>query len=75
MAELAPNDYPRLKVTQDAALLVVLTAYRDAAHHAQLHAEWNPQSELKPLSTADVVTVRLQPTARSIVRYGVSPQE
>jgi hypothetical protein len=74
VAELAPNDYPRLKVIQDPALLVVLTAYRDAAHHARLHAEWNLRAELKPLSSADVVTLRLQPTARSIVRYGVSRQ-
>jgi hypothetical protein len=72
VAELAPNDYPRLKVIQDPALLVVLTAYRDAAHHAGLHAQWNLRAELKPLLRAGVVTLRLQPTARSIVRYGVS---
>jgi quinol monooxygenase YgiN len=69
VAERAPNDYPRLKVIQDPTLLVVLTAYRDSAHLARLTAEWDPRAQLKPLSTGDVVTLRLQPTARSIVRY------
>ena len=73
VAELAPNDYPRLKVIQDPTLLVVLTAYRDPAHLARLTAEWDPRAQLKPLSTGDVVTLRLQPTARSIVRYRSSP--
>jgi len=73
VAELAPNDYPRLKVMQDPTLLVVLTAYRDAAHLARLSAEWDPRAELKPLSTGEVATLRLQPTARSIVRYRSSP--
>lgn len=69
VAELAPNDYPRLKVMQDPTLLVVLTAYRDAAHLARLSAEWDRRAPLKPLSTGEVVTLRLRPTARSLVRY------
>ena len=72
VAEVAPNDYPRLKVIQDPALLVILTAYRDPAHLARLRAEWDPRAELKPLTTGEIITLRLQPTARSIVRYGSS---
>jgi hypothetical protein len=74
-AELAPNDYPRLKVTQDPALLLVLTAYRDPAHLIQLSAEWDPRAELKPLSTGEIVRLRLLPTALSIVRYRSSLPE
>jgi hypothetical protein len=69
VAELAPNDYPRLPVTQDPALLVVIGAYRDRTHHAQLTGESDLRAELRSLSTAEVVTLHLQPTARSIVRY------
>jgi hypothetical protein len=73
VAELAPNDYPRLKMMQDPALLAVMTAYRDPAHLARLSAEWDPRAALKPLSTGEVVTLRLQPTVRSLVRYRSSP--
>src|SRR5215510_3442028 len=74
VAELASNDYPRLKVIQDPALLVVLTAYRDPTHLAQLRAQWNPRTELKPVSTGEVATLRLQPTARSIVCCRSAPK-
>ena len=73
VAELAPNDYPRLKVIQDPVLLMVITAYRDPAHLAQLRSEWDPRAVLKPLSTGEIVMLRLQPTARSIVRYRSAP--
>lgn len=68
-AELAPNDYPRLPVTQDPDLLVVIGAYRERTHHAQLTARSELRAELRSLATAEVVTLQLQPTARSIVRY------
>ena len=40
VAERAPNDYPRLPVIQDPALLLILSAYRDAAHWAAMRAGW-----------------------------------
>ena len=69
VAELTPNDYPRLPVVQDPALLVVVTAYRDRAHHARLSAERRVPADVRALLTADVATLLLRPTARSIVRY------
>jgi hypothetical protein len=69
VAELAPNDYPRLPVTQDPDMLVVIAAYQDHTHHAQLTARSDLRAELRSLATAEVVTLQLQPTARSIVRY------
>ncbi len=77
VAELTPNDYPRLPVIQDPTLLLVLSAYRDAEHLAALRAWW-PNGDpwgaalggksRAPLAT-DVVTMRLRPTARSLIRY------
>jgi len=69
VAELTPNDYPRLPATQDPALLVVLTACRDQAHHARLTAGWRLPAEARALLTADVTTLLLRPTARSLVRF------
>jgi hypothetical protein len=77
VAELAPNDYPRLPATQDPTLLLVLSAYRDAGHWAAMRGGWpggDPwQAGLAgearaPLATA-VRTLRLRPTARSLIRY------
>lgn len=76
VAELAPNDYPRLPVVQDPDLLVVLSAYRDSAHYAALRAGWEddplrtilPGEPRAPLA-AGVTTLRLRPTARSLIRY------
>ena len=77
VAERAPNDYPRLPVTQDPTLLLVLSAYRDAEHLAAMRTEW-PGGDMwravlgresrAPLAT-EVETLRLRPTARSLIRY------
>jgi hypothetical protein len=73
VAELAPNDYPRLPVIQDPALLVVLSAYRDADHEAALRkdraAGAGVTGALRPLLAAEVATLSLLPTARSLIRY------
>ena len=66
VAELTPNDYPRLPVIQDPALLVVLSAYRDREHHARLTTECRTMGTTV---TAEVTTLSLRPTARSVIRY------
>ena len=77
VAELTPNDYPRLPVMQDPTLLLVLAAYRDAEHWAAMRAAWpdgDPwrailgRESRAPLA-APVTTMRLRPTARSLIRY------
>ena len=78
VAELAPNDSPRSPVIQDARLLVVLTAYRDGEHHAARRAAWsrgNPglQRQLATLAADGVRTLRLRPTARSLISYREAP--
>ena len=77
VAERAPNDYPRLPVTQDPTLLLVVSAYRDAEHLAAMRTDW-PGGDMwravlgresrAPLATG-VGTLRLRPTARSLIRY------
>jgi len=77
VAELTPNDYPRLPVIQDATLLVVLSAYRDREHYATMRTEWSRsdawctilQGHMQALLVADVETIRLRPTAKSLIRY------
>jgi hypothetical protein len=73
VAELTPNDYPRLPVIQDDALLVVLSAYRDDAHHAALRGDWASGGglprEARAILAGDVATVCLRPTARSLIRW------
>jgi hypothetical protein len=73
VAELAPNDSPRLPVVQDPALLVVLSAYRDHAHYARLRTGWSatvpPHESPEALRTATMTTLALRPTARSVIRY------
>jgi hypothetical protein len=72
VAEPTPNDYPRLPVIQDPALLVVMSAYRDREHYDGLHADRAGRGldgEVRALLTTDVVTMSLRPTARSVVRY------
>jgi len=74
VAEPAPNDYPRLPVIQDPALLVVLSAYRDRAHHAALRRDWSGGAvpgpgEMPALPAAGVASMCLRPTARSLIRY------
>jgi hypothetical protein len=66
IAELAPNDFPRLPVIQDPSLLVTLSAYRDREHYAALRAETAGDGALR---AADVETLLLRPTARSLIRY------
>jgi hypothetical protein len=74
VAELAPNDYPRLPVIQDPTLLVVLSAYRDREHHAAMRHDWSDMvavgpGEMPGRLTAGVATLCLRPTARSLIRY------
>lgn len=74
VAELTPNDYPRLPVIQDPAVLVVLSAYRDREHYAALRADGSNRGPagrdgLQSLLTAEVATMALRPTARSVIRY------
>jgi hypothetical protein len=74
VAELAPNDYPRLPVIQDPGLLVVMTAYRDAEHCHTARSDWDGRAPAglegwRSGMTADVVSLRLRPTARSLIRY------
>jgi hypothetical protein len=76
VAELAPNDYPRLAVIQDPALLAVVSAYRDRDECARLRRGWNargPAGEgLGRLLATDVATLHLRPTLRSLIRYQTS---
>ena len=71
VAELAPNDYPRLPVIQDPALLVVLSAYRDGNECDRMRGGWSARGPagLEPLLTRDVTTLYLHPTLRSSIRY------
>ena len=74
VAELAPNDYPRLPVTQDPTLFVVLSAYRDRGECTRLRrdsSDRGPAADagLGTLLTADVTTLYLRPTVRSLIRY------
>ena len=73
-AELAPNDYPRLPVIQDPGLLVVMIAYRDAEHCRAARRDWDGRGPAGPGAwrsgvTTDMVSLRLRPTARSLIRY------
>ena len=74
VAELTPNDYPRLPVVQDPAILVVLSAYRDLEHYAALHPDPGASGPdgrraMQTLLTGEVATMALRPTARSVIRY------
>ena len=77
VAERAPNDYPRLPAIQDPSLLLVLSAYRDAEHLAAMRAgspdgdPWRAAAAGEPPAppAAPVTTLRLRPTARSLIRY------
>ncbi len=77
IAELTPNDYPRLPVIQDPTILVTLSAYRDREHHAAMHTEWSnsgawarmKRGEISAALAKDVETIRLRPTAKSLIRY------
>jgi hypothetical protein len=74
VAELTPNDYPRLPVIQDATLLLVLSAYRDREHCVLLRSDWSNSGPVAPggmdaLLTGDVATTHLRPTAKSLIRY------
>jgi len=74
VAELTPNDYPRLPVIQDPTLLLVLSAYRDREHCALTRRDWSTSgpgmpAALSALLAGDVATIHLRPTARSLIRY------
>jgi hypothetical protein len=77
VAELAPNDYPRLPVIQDPSLLIVLSAYRDRGECTRLRRAWGDRGPaadagLGPLLAADVTTLYLRPTVRSPIRYRIN---
>lgn len=74
VAELEPNGYPRLPVIQDPSLLVVITAYSDRDQCTQRRCGWTargPAAEggFGSLLIADVATLHLRPTLRSLIRY------
>jgi len=74
IAELGPNDYPRLPVTQDPTLLAVLSSYRDREDCAEMRCRWDSRvpgadGDLRPLLSRDVATLYLRPTARSLMRH------
>ncbi len=72
VTELAPNDYPRLPVIQEPGLLVVITAYRDPEHWRDARRDWDargPAGAWRSRVTADVVSLQLRPTARSLIRH------
>lgn len=78
VAELAPNDYPRLPVIQDAGLLVVISTYRDSAQQAVLRRGPDGRtaaSALQPLLIAEAQTLWLRPTARSLIRHVEAPAQ
>jgi hypothetical protein len=78
VAELAPNDYPRLPVIQDPTLLVVVSAYRDREHYAALREHSEPDdasAAMRALLTAAPTTLCLRPTARSLIRYDDRPRQ
>jgi hypothetical protein len=68
VAELQPNDYPRLPVIQDPTLLVVLSAYRDRERCAAMRHDWRSggpvlQGGMQPLLTGEG-TYRGRPPGR-----------
>ena len=69
VAELTPNDYPRLPVIQDPALLVVLSAYPDQTHYVRRRADGRGTSAIERNGSAEATTLVLRPTARSLIRY------
>jgi hypothetical protein len=74
VAELEPNDYPRLAVIQDPGLLVVMTAYRDAEHCRRARHDWGSRGSIserafRALPTHEVTALHLRPTARSLIRH------
>lgn len=70
VAELTPNDYPRLPVVQDPGLLAVLSVYRDREHRAGLgDAAAGIPGDVRTLLSAEVTSLSLRPTARSLIRY------
>jgi hypothetical protein len=68
VAELAPNDYPRLPVTQDADQLVVLSAHADREEPRRMRTGG-------PIDAVEVSIVLLRPTARSLIRYRPDERE
>jgi hypothetical protein len=71
VSELAPNDYPRLPVIQESGMLVVMTAYRDPDHCREARRAWDargPARAWRSRVTADVASLWLRPTARSLIR-------
>jgi hypothetical protein len=76
VAELTPNDYPRLPVFQDPDLLVVVSAYPDRTSYARLRSEAG-RGALGQDWPAGVSpgahSLVLQPTARSLIRDPDAP--
>jgi hypothetical protein len=74
VAELSRNDYPRLPVIQDPGLLVALSTYRDEEHSRLARKDWDARGPIlagpfRSRLTEDVVSLRLRPTARSLIRH------
>lgn len=74
VAELSQNDYPRLPVIQDPGLLVALSTYRDQERCDLARKDWDARGPISAGSfrsrlTEDVVSLRLRPTARSLIRH------
>jgi hypothetical protein len=72
VAELAPNDYPRLPVIQDPNLLVVLSAYPNPEGGGRVPADRGlgalGQDWPVPLRP-ELTSLLLRPTARSLIRH------
>jgi hypothetical protein len=70
VAELTPNDYPRLPVIQDPGLFALLSVYRDREHRVALgDPATTAPGHVRALLTAEVASLFLRPTARSLIRY------
>jgi len=71
VAELEPNDYPRLPVIQDPSLLVVLSAYRDPGECSRMRRGWSARGPigLERLLAKNATTLYLRPTLRSLIRH------
>jgi hypothetical protein len=67
--EHAPNSYPRLPVRENETVFVTLTHFPSAQAYADIRTDLEGIAErLAPHTIASAQTLRLQPTARSLLR-------
>ena len=67
--ETAPNNFPQLPVREKDRVLIWFSAYANEAEHDERKAKVDHAlAPLIPLLTRDSETLRLKPTARSLVR-------